>query len=250
MLTEEQNVASDLVREFAEWRKTHLAKPKRERLRIIVQGGKRGVIRSNGMFCAVREDKNRFLYPGEYLKFEGQLKAKQKFSVKFLINTGARINEARNVAVEDCDLERNVVNLKHTKAKAKKGEVKGQGKPRSIPISSQFAKYLRHEIKEKALQMPDKLPILSNGALNQAYKKAGLKAGIKDFLNISSHTFRKTLECWLMALGVHDLALTAHLGHDIKTAASNYVSPAVFSRQDLQDMRLIIGDLYQEMYRR
>ena len=247
---EQNNSADNLSKEFAEFLKTRQVKPKKERLPIIQKDGKQGVMRKNGMFCSLREDKNRFLYPSEYLAFEKVLKPKQLFSVKFLINTGARINEAQNVRVEDCDLERNVINLKHTKAKAKKGEIKGQGKPRSIPISSQFAKYLRAEIRKKGLQMPDKLPILSNGALNQAYKKAGSKAGIKDFLNISSHTFRKTLECWLMALGVHDLALTAHLGHDIKTAASNYVSPAVFSRQDLQDMRLVIGDLYQEMYRR
>lgn len=234
----------DLVRDFAEWRKTRQLKPKRERLPVVLKDGKQGVMRKNGLFWQVRTDKDRFLFPSEYRAFYEKLKTKQKFSVAFLVNTGARIQEAQNVKVEDCDLINCRISLKHTKAKAKKGEVKGQGKPRIIPISSQFAKYLKAQIKEKGLENASKLPILSNGALNQAYKKAARKAGIKDFQNITSHTFRKTLECWLMALGVDALPLTAHLGHDIKTAAQNYVSPDIFTKEDRREMRVVIGDLY------
>jgi len=86
---------------------------------------------------------------------------------------------------------------------------------------------------------------LANSSLNRAYKKAGKETGIKDYWNISSHTFRKTLEVWLMALGVDGLALTAHIGHDMKTAAQYYVSPDIFSWEDKQKMRMIIGDLYR-----
>jgi lipid A disaccharide synthetase len=49
-----------------------------------------------------------------------------------------------------------------------------------------------------------------------------------------------------MALGVDSLPLTAHLGHDIKTAASNYVSPDIFSWEDKRKIKLIIGDLYEK----
>jgi len=198
--------------------------------------------KSDGRIWTLKSDKNRFLYPEEYGKFEDALKAKQKFSVRFLINTGARINEARHVIVGDIDFERKRIILRVTKSKSKKGEKKGFGRPRIIPISSQFTKYLKGKLKDK--NPDDRIGILSNPALNIAYKKAGQKAGIKDYWNISSHTFRKTLEVWLMALGVDALPLTAHIGHDIKTAAQYYVSPDIFSWEEKKQMREIIGDLY------
>lgn len=204
------------------------------------------VERSNGLNYTIKDNKDRFLFPDEYGKFEDCLKSKQRFSVRFLINTGARINEARHVKVEDIDIDRKRIILRVTKAKAKKGETKGRGRPRIIPISSQFAKYLRGYIANKKILPGDYLGILSNPALNIAYKKAAEASGIKDYWNISSHTFRKTLEVWLMALNVDSLRLTAHIGHDIKTASQYYVSPDIFSWDDKKKMRMIIGDLYEE----
>lgn len=199
--------------------------------------------RKNGRKYTLKTDNNRFFFPEEYMKFEDCLKSKQKFSVKFLLNTGARIMEAQNVKVEDCDLERKRIVLRVTKVKAKKGEKRC--KPRIIPISTSFAKYLKKQVNKRGLNPEDYLKILSNSALNIAYKKAGQKAGIKDYYNISSHTFRKTLEVWLMALGVESLPLVAHLGHDLKTASQYYVSPDIFNWEDRQKMRDIIGDLYR-----
>lgn len=200
--------------------------------------------RKNGRSYTLKDNKDRFFFPDEYMKFEDALKFKQKHSVKFLINTGARIDEAQHVEVQDCDLERNRIVLRKTKTKAKKKEKKG--KIRIIPISPQFSKYLRKYFKDNNLEATDKIQILSNSALNTGYKKAAEKSGIKDYWNISSHTFRKTLEVWLMALGVDSLPLTAHIGHDIKTAAQYYVSPDIFSWEDKQKMREVIGDLYRK----
>ncbi len=202
----------------------------------------KSLTRKNGRQYTIKDNKDRFFFPDEYMKFEDALKQKQKFSVRFLLNTGARINEARNVKVEDIDLERKRIILRVTKTKAKLGEKKPR--PRIIPISTQFARYLKKYINKKKLKADDYLGILSNAALNIAYKKAGKKAGIRDWWNISSHTFRKTLEVWLMALGVDSLPLTAHLGHDIRTAAKYYVSPDIFTWEDKKKMREIVGDLY------
>jgi len=203
----------------------------------------KSLTRKDGKPYTIKDNKDRFLFPDEYMRFEDNLKPKQKFSVRFLINTGARINEARHVKVEDCDLERRRIILRVTKTKAKKGEKKGR--PRTIPISTQFAKYLKKYIQKKGLGQENYLGILSNSALNVAYKKVGKKCGIKDYWNISSHTFRKTLEVWLMALGVDGLVLVAHIGHDLRTAAQHYVSPDIFSWEEKKQMREIIGDLYQ-----
>jgi integrase len=199
--------------------------------------------KSNGQSYLGKDNKDRFFFPKEYMGFEDVLKSKQKFSVRFLINTGSRIMEAQNVKVEDCDLENKRITLRITKTKATKGEK--HGKTRIIPISSQFAKYLKKYITDNNLAQDNYLGILSNNALNTAYKIAGKKSGMKDYWNISSHTFRKTLEVWLMALGVDSLPLTAHIGHDIKTAAQYYVSPDIFSWEDKTKMREVIGDLYQ-----
>lgn len=190
----------------------------------------------------MKNDINRFFFPEEYMAFEDALKSKQKFSVKLLMNTGARIKEARNIKMNDIDFVNKRIILRVTKAKARKGEK--IGKPRIIPISSQFTKYLKGYCKEKKLKEEDYLGVLSNPALNICYKKTGRAIKMKNPEDISSHTFRKTLEVWLMALGVNDIPLTAHLGHDIRTAASHYVSPNIFSNKDKQEMRLIIGDLY------
>lgn len=205
--------------------------------------------RSDGKPYTLRENKDRFFFPDEYMKFEMALKPKQVFSVKCLINTGARINEMQNVKVHDCDLVNNRITLRVTKSKAKKGEKKGHGKPRIISISSQFAKYLRKHIRENNLSNEDYLGVLSNAALNIAYKKAGEKSGMNDYHNIASHTFRKTHGNWLKALNVDAGEICTRLGHDYNTFLSSYSSPDIFNYKDRQDIKIILGDLMQERMR-
>jgi len=55
------------------------------------------IIRKDGMKYTVRNNRDRFFYPNEWMKFYDKLKNNQKMTFDFLINTGARINEARNV---------------------------------------------------------------------------------------------------------------------------------------------------------
>jgi len=190
--------------------------------------------RENGKDYTVRDNRDRFFYPGEWIKFNDALKKSQKFTFDFLINTGARINEARHVEDYDIDIERKRIVLRVTKVKAKKKE--RNPRPRIIPISSGFAKYLKKNKGGK---------ILSTPAANIAMKKALRKAGIKDWKMFSIHNIRKTLEVWLMALDVDGLKLTAHMGHSMVTAAGHYVSPDIFSWEEKSKIRMIIGDLYQ-----
>jgi len=189
---------------------------------------------SSGKNYTVRYNRDRFFFPEEWMKFYDKLKPSQKYTFHFLINTGARINEARHVESFDVDLERKRLVLRITKVKAKKKEK--HPRPRNIPISSQFTKYLKKNM--------DSNKILSTPAANIAMKKALQKAGIKDWKMFSIHNIRKTLEVWLMALGVDGLKITAHMGHSMITAAGHYVSPDVFSYEEKNKMRQIIGDLY------
>ena len=198
-------------------------------------------IRTDGKPYTLKVDKNRFFFPDEYMKTEDLLKKNSRHTIICLINTGARINEVRNIKKNDIDFTNNRIVLRVTKTKARKKETRGR--IRTIPISSKFSKYLKRYFNQKIGD--DYIGILSTPAFNIALKIATNKANLKDSRDFSAHSVRKTLETWLLALGVGSLALTAHFGHDQRTAAINYVSPDVFSWNEKNKIREIIGDLYR-----
>jgi integrase len=200
--------------------------------------------RKNGRTYTLRDNKDRFLFPEEYQRMEDQLKKKQKHSAIVLVNTGARHMEAYNIKVSDCDLTNNRIILRVTKTKAKKGEKKGR--QRIISVSSQFSKYLRKWIRDNKLKDSDYIGVLSNSALNRAYKIAAKKAKIKDYWNIASHTYRKTHGNWLKAFGIDAGEICTRLSHDYNTFLSSYASPDIFTWEDRNKMRDILGDLYRK----
>ena len=215
-------------------------------LKFNQEGEKKVGMRSNGRSYTKKSNQNRFFFPKEYMQFEDALKLKQKHTVKCLLNTGARIKEIQLTQVQDFIFNpqgRSRIILRHTKTKARKGEF-GSGKPRDVPLSKTFAKYLNKFIKENKLGDKDTLLILSTPALCIAMKKTAKLIKLSHPEDFSAHTLRKTLETWLMALDVGDMKIIAHIGHDLKTAASHYVSPDIFSWEDKRLMRQILGDLY------
>jgi len=200
------------------------------------------IVRTDGMNYSVRENRMRFFFPDEWMSFVDLLKPKQKITFTFLINTGMRINEARNVRVCDIDFDRNSIIIKFTKSRNKDGS----RKIRVIPISNQFSKYLRGLIKAFNLGAEDKFPILSTPSANIGMKKALRKMELKDWQNISVHNVRKSAEAWLMSMEVDSLKVAKHFGHTIAVAEKFYVSPDTFSWDDKQRIREILGDLYQK----
>ena len=200
-------------------------------------------IRTNGYKYSVRSNRDKFFFPGEWIKFFEALKDTQKPTFHFLINTGARINEARHVKVEDIDLINRRLVLRVTKVKSKKGEK--NPRPRIIPISTGFAKWLKAYITRYSLSPQETLGFLSTPAAHLAMKKASEKAGISEWYMFSVHNVRKTFENWLMALDIDGLKITAHVGHSLAVAAGHYISADVFGLQERKDIRLILGDLYE-----
>ena len=199
-------------------------------------------IRSDGKKLSVRNNRDRFFYPDEWMKFFDKLKGSQKLTFMFLINTGARINEARNVRVGDIDITNKRMIIRVTKVRAKKKEK--NPRPRTIPISQEFAKYLNKFIRDNKLSNEDYLPILSTPGGNIAMKKALKEAGINDYYMFSIHNIRKTLETWLMSLNIDGFKIIAHIGHSFQVAAGSYISADVFSWEEKKKIRMIIGDLY------
>lgn len=225
-------------------------------------------VRKNGKKYSVRDNRSRFFYPTEWIKFFEALNEKQKFTFKFLINTGCRINEARHIRVGDIDLDNKRIIIRITKVKAKKGEK--NPKPRTVPISSEFAKYLKkvfsenklsnecymassHNPKSKKDVMPENPKLFKDGikstpAGNICLKKTLKKIGIKEWMAFSLHNIRKTLENYLLALGINEVKISKHMGHDISTMIQHYVSADIFSFEEKKQMRIIIGDLYQQQF--
>ena len=190
----------------------------------------------------IKQNLKHFYYPEQWLKLMKEAKPKQKETFTMLINTGARFNEARHIKVEDVDFERNNLVLKVTKVKAKKKETRPN--PRHIPISTEFSKFLKKQVKKYNLKADDYFPMLKSSAANTALKKLTKKIGIKEYQDYSIHNLRKTFECWLIALGNDGFKVAKHLGHTAAVALNEYISADIFTYQDKKMIRQIIGDLY------
>jgi integrase len=175
------------------------------------------------------------------VKFYDSLKKFQQPTFNILINTGARINEARHIGKQHIDFRNQRLTLQFTKVRAKQKEKTPT--PRTIPISSQFSRYLKRQANE-ILTQEGYIKILSTPAANIAMKKALHIAKIDDYYMFSVHNIRKTLETWLLALGVDPFKIMLHFGHKTSTAIQHYISPDAFSFREKQIMRNIIGDLY------
>lgn len=201
------------------------------------------IVLKNGRNYTIRSNRDRFFFPKEWMKTFDEFKKKQKVNFDILLNTGARITEARNIKVGDIDFGNKRLIIRVTKVKAKKKEV--NPRPRTIPISTQFARRLKKYTYDK--MNDQKIGLLSIPGSNLALKKALRRAEIIDFYMFSNHNIRKTLETWLLALGVDSVKISAHMGHDISTAIQHYASPDVFTWQEKQQIREIIGDLYADM---
>ncbi len=180
-----------------------------------------------------QKNKKRFFYPDEFERLIDVLNKNQEFTATCLINTGARINEARGIRKIDIDSNRKNIVLRNTKVRAKRGEKEPE--PRIIAISGKFYRYLMKHIKKGR--------VLSTNAFNVAVKKKAKQVKIKNPKEFSSHNFRKTFATWMLALGVPDGKLAQHLGHTLKELYRHYATNDVFSHKDKQIMRTILGRL-------
>jgi integrase len=178
-------------------------------------------------------NKKRFFYPDEYEKLLDSFNRNQKYTATVLINTGARINEARGIQRKHISSQRKNLILEKTKVRARRGEKTPQ--PRIIAISNRFYTYLISNIETHR--------VLSTNAFNEAVKDSATLAKIPKPEEFSSHNFRKTFGTWLLALGVDGFKLAQHLGHTPNELARDYATNDVFSHKDKTIMSRILGNL-------
>ncbi len=201
----------------------------------------RTITRTNGLKYSIRSNRDRFFFPGEWIKFYDKLKDYQKLTFDFLMATGSRINEARHVKVEDIDLINKRIILRVTKVKAKLGQK--NPRPRTISISTEFARRLKKELNGKNNE--EYIKILSTPGANLCLKRTLQRIGITDYQMFSIHNIRKTHGNWLKALGVDGAEICTRLGHDYNTFLRAYSSPDVFSLEEQDKIRTLLGDLYR-----
>jgi integrase len=204
--------------------------------------------RDDGKYYSVRKHRKSWIMPDIWKKFYENLPTKKsKLTASILIQTGARINEARYIELRDIDFDRNILRLRVTKTKARKiGEERGV--PRTLPMNSKYIK----ELKKHFVGLPEgsKIGILSTCAFNIAMKKTLKEIGIEDYYMFSAHNIRKTHGNWLKILGnfgmmkIDSSEICLRLGHDINTFLKDYGSSSVMNTSDLLIAKEILGDLY------
>jgi integrase len=182
----------------------------------------------------IKQDKYRFFYPPEFEKMLDYLNKNGKFTALFIINTGARINEARGFKQDPIfDNERKNITLIHTKVRARLKEKAPRS--RTIPVSKNFFNELKSNL---SIQR-----ILSTNAFNIALRDACKKAEIEKPEEFSSHNLRKTFATWMLSLGVDGFKLAKHLGHTPNELARDYATNDVFNHKDKEIIRSILKDL-------
>ena len=179
-------------------------------------------------------NKKRFFYPPEFELMLDYLNKNGKFTAKFIMNTGARINEVRGfIGNPIFDNQRNNITLTQTKVRARLKETRPS--PRTIPVSKSFFRELKEDLSKRR--------ILSTNAFNIALRRACIKAHINNPEEFSSHNIRKTFATWMLSLGVDGFRLAQHLGHTPNELARDYATNDVFNHKDKEIMRSILKDL-------
>jgi integrase len=203
---------------------------------------------SKGIQYPVRTDRRRVFMPDEWIKFIGSLKDSKKPLFDFMLNTGCRFDEGKHIRPMDFDFSRNNVRLWKTKTKAKKGEK--IGKPRTISLSTEYAKRIEKYINKNKISPESYIfNIQSLQSANMMLKRTLKNIGIKDYYNFSTHNIRKTHGMYLKALGIDIAEICTRLGHDYNTFIAHYGSADIFSEKDMRQIKDLLGDLYSRQRR-
>lgn len=189
-------------------------------------------------------DKKKFFYPDEWLKFYNSIDDKKQAYFKIAINTGARVDEIRNLKIRHLDLPRMGLTFYKTKRKRMKGMNPITPEPRTIKISSQFKTWLQSRIKEYKLKPDDTFDVKTTVAIDRFIKRRLKKLDFEYYNDYSSHNIRKTFITYLRHWKVDSAVLAAHTGHDVRTANRFYAKNNLMNELDALTIRnKILGDL-------
>lgn len=207
--------------------------------------------KSDGTIYKVRSNRDRIFNPEEWELFYNNLTEEQMFTFKFLLITGARINEANHVKVEDIDIPNQRIVLRVTKQRHGDNVI-NKSKTRTIRVSKDLIKDIKRVIENNKLSKEDYLGILSQPACHIAMKgdkksnRIGAleKAKIKDWEMLSVHNVRKTSENWALATGVDSMKLSTRFGHNMTTQYEHYSQSDAFTLKEKVYIKDFFGDTF------
>ncbi len=183
-----------------------------------------------------KENKVRFFNPDEYEKFIYAVSPKWRNYYWFLMLTGLRYKEAKNVKVGDIDFANKQIIILKPKG----------GVQRYCHLSSYGVKLIRQWKMSDNLKEKDMFSFPTIQHLIQLMKKTCKEQGIKDYPDFSVHNLRKTHENYLLALGKDEMKLTRHMGHTPKTAQQHYLSSAfIKDKSQLDKIRTWLSDIFE-----
>lgn len=200
-------------------------------------------VRNNGKKYSVRTHRGKIFYPEEWMKLMNNVETKkQERTFKILINTGARINEARHIKVGDVDFLNNRLLIRVMKKRKDQSPI-----PKEIRISKKFKNYLKSIKKDLKLENDETFNILSTASANIALKKLCKKSKIKEYYMYSIHNIRKTFGCWLIFTGVETQQVLLHLRHNSMTALKHYHRADTYTYKEKMQIVSILGIVFETM---
>jgi integrase len=173
---------------------------------------------------------SRILVPSELRSLREALNPEYRIIIDGLIHTGARGVEFWAIVKhpEWFHAGRRIIDLPKVGA-AKKQKMKHTDRTIKLTINGVYA---MQNIYTNGIKFK------SRSALNQALKRAAIKAGINP-IGINSKCFRKILISWLVEIrkdvGIDSLDITTSMGHTKDTMIEDYLGMA-FSRIEHDDM--------------
>lgn len=183
-----------------------------------------------------KEIATRFFNPDEWETFIYAVPNNLKFYYWFLMLTGMRYKEAKNVKWNNIDLSNKQLIVTNPKG----GKVM-----RYVQLSSFTIKMLKHYKQDNNIGNEDTFNFPTIQHLIQTMKKILKEKNIRGWKDYSVHNLRKTHENYLISLSHDTIRITLHMGHNLKTATDHYLSSAfIKDKKQLDMIRIWLGDIF------
>lgn len=210
----------------------NLSEEKLKELRTLIK--KKSKYQKKGIYRE-KENKVRFFNPDEWEKFilSTHLNIKLRFYYQFLMLTGMRYKEAKNVKVVHIDKANKQIMIMKPKG----------GVQRFCHLSSYTLKILKQRMEGMNKEDTFNFPTIQH--LIQTMKRICEKEKLYQWNDFSAHNLRKTHENYLLALDKDEVKVSRHMGHTPKTAQEHYLSSGfIKDKKQLDKIRKWLEDIF------
>lgn len=191
---------------------------------------------SNKGIYRAKEISTRFFNPDDWETFVYAVPINLRFYYWFLMLTGMRYKEAKNVKWNNID----VGNKQLIVTNPKGGKVM-----RYTQLSSFTIKTLKQYKQDNNIKDEDTFNFPTIQHLIQTMKRILEEKKIDGWKDFSVHNLRKTHENYLVGLDLNTAKITQHMGHNLNTANKHYLSSSfIKDKKQLDKIRFWLGDIF------